>query len=64
MPSVSRAQHNLMEMVAHDPSAASRVGVPQSVGQEFSQADKGRNLRAMPEHAAKRKAMAAVLRKR
>ena len=41
MPSVSRKQHNLMAMVANDPTAAKRVGVPQSVGAEFMKADKG-----------------------
>lgn len=40
MPSKSRAQHNLMEMVAHDAKAAKRVGIPQSVGKEFVAADK------------------------
>lgn len=39
MPSVSQRQHNFMEMVAHDPAAAKRVGVPQSVGQDFVKAD-------------------------
>jgi len=29
-----------MEMVAHDPAAAKRVGVSQSVGKEFAEADK------------------------
>jgi hypothetical protein len=41
MPSVSQKQHNLMAMVANDPKAAKRTGVPQSVGKEFVQADKG-----------------------
>jgi hypothetical protein len=41
MPSVSKKQHNLMAMVANDPAAAKRVGVPQSVGAEFMKADKG-----------------------
>ena len=41
MPSVSQKQHNLMAMVANDPAAAKRVGVPQSVGKEFVKADKG-----------------------
>ncbi len=41
MPSVSKKQHNLMAMVANDPAAAKRTGVPQSVGQEFVKADKG-----------------------
>ena len=44
MPSVSRRQHNLMAMVAHDPAAAKRVGIPQSVGEEFVQADKGKKF--------------------
>lgn len=44
MPSVSQKQHNFMEMVAHDPVAAKRVGVPQSVGKEFALADVGRKL--------------------
>jgi hypothetical protein len=33
-----------MAMVANDPAAAKRVGVPQSVGKEFVEADKGRNF--------------------
>jgi hypothetical protein len=41
MPSTSKKQHNLMAMVANDPAAAKRVGVPQSVGKEFVKADKG-----------------------
>ena len=44
MPSKSKAQHNLMAMVANDPAAAKRVGVPQSVGEEFVKADKGRKF--------------------
>jgi hypothetical protein len=44
MPSKSKAQHNLMAMVANDPAAAKRVGIPKSVGQEFLKADKGRRF--------------------
>ncbi len=44
MPSVSKKQHNLMAMVANDPAAAKRVGIPQSVGAEFMKADKGRKF--------------------
>ncbi len=40
MPSVSKKQHNFMEMVAHDPAAAKRVGVSSSVGKDFVEADK------------------------
>jgi len=44
MPSTSKRQHNLMAMVANDPKAAKRVGIPQKVGQEFMKADKGRKF--------------------
>lgn len=33
-----------MEAVAHNPAFAKKVGVPQSVGQEFSAADKGKKF--------------------
>lgn len=46
MPSVSKKQHNLMEMIANDPSAAKRLGIPQKVGKEFSKADVGRKFKA------------------
>ena len=45
MPSKSGKQHRLMELVAHDPAAAKRLGIPQAVGEEFSQADKGRKFK-------------------
>ena len=44
MPSVSKKQHNLMAMVANDPVAAKRLGIPRSVGQDFVQADKGKKF--------------------
>jgi len=44
VPSVSRKQHNLMAMVANDPAAAKRTGIPQSVGAEYMKADKGRKF--------------------
>lgn len=44
MPSKSKAQHNLMAMVANDPAAAKRLGIPQRVGKDFMQADKGRKF--------------------
>lgn len=40
MPSKSKRQHNLMEAVAHDPGFAKKVGIKQSVGKEFAEADK------------------------
>ena len=33
-----------MEAIAHSPSFAKKVGVPQSVGKDFSNADKGRKF--------------------
>jgi len=33
-----------MEAVAHSPAFAKKVGVPKSVGEDFSQADKGRKF--------------------
>jgi hypothetical protein len=44
MPSSSKKQHNLMEGVAHNPAFAKKVGIPQSVGKDFSTADKGRKF--------------------
>ena len=37
MPSKSKAQHNLMAAVAHNKAFAKKVGIPQSVGKEFSE---------------------------
>ena len=44
MPSVSKKQHNFMAAIAHSPSFAKKAGVPQSVGKEFNEADKGRKF--------------------
>jgi hypothetical protein len=46
MPSVSKKQHNLMAVVAKNPSFAKKVGIKQSVGQEFLTADKGKTFRS------------------
>jgi hypothetical protein len=45
MPSVSKKQHNFMAAVAHNPSFAKKVGVPQSVGKDFNTADKGKKFK-------------------
>jgi len=45
MPSSSAKQHKFMEAVAHNPSFAKKAGVPQSVGQDFSNADKGKTFK-------------------
>ena len=44
MPSTSKKQHNFMAAVANNPAFAKKVGVPQSVGKDFSTADKGRKF--------------------
>jgi hypothetical protein len=44
MPSSSKKQHNFMAAVANNPAFAKKVGVPQSVGKDFSEADKGRKF--------------------
>ena len=44
MPSKSKAQAHLMAAVAHNPAFAKKVGIPQSVGQDFNKADKGRTF--------------------
>ena len=44
MPSKSKAQHNLMEAAAH--TKGGYGGVPQKVGKEFANADKGKTFKA------------------
>jgi hypothetical protein len=44
MPSTSKKQHNFMAAVANNPAFAKKAGVPQSVGKEFNEADKGRKF--------------------
>jgi len=45
MPSTSKKQHNFMEAVAHSPSFAKKVKVPQSVGKDFVEADKEKKFK-------------------
>jgi hypothetical protein len=45
MPSKSKAQHNLMEAVAHSPKFAKKVGIPQTVGKDFAKADEGKKFK-------------------
>ena len=70
MPSTSKKQHNFMAAVANNPAFAKKAGVPQSVGKDFLNADKGKTFKrggdmatkkANPfmEMIAKKKAMAA-----
>jgi hypothetical protein len=41
MPSDTQKQHNFMAAVKHSASFAKEVGVPQSVGADFTAADEG-----------------------
>jgi hypothetical protein len=45
-----------MEAIAHSPSFAKKVGVPQSVGKDFSNADKGRKFSKGGDMATKKMA--------
>lgn len=54
MPSSSKKQHNFMAAIAHSPSFAKKVGVPQSVGQEFTKADKGKTFKQGGDMATKK----------
>ena len=42
-----------MEAIAHSPSFAKKVGVPQSVGKDFSNADKGKTFKRGGDMATK-----------
>lgn len=66
MPSKTKAQHNLMAMVAHDPAAAKRLGIKQSVGEEFVKADKGKKFRegGMAESKAMMKKEVSFMKKK
>ena len=41
MPAKSKKQKTFMDAVAHNPAFAKKVGVPKSVGKDFSEASKG-----------------------
>jgi hypothetical protein len=57
MPSVSKKQHNLMAAVANNPAIAKKTKIPQSVGKEFLNADKGRKFSGGGEMKAESKSM-------
>ena len=44
MPSTSAKQHRFMAAIANNPSFAKKVGVSQSVGKDFTAADKGKTF--------------------
>jgi hypothetical protein len=45
MPAKSAKQKKLMDAVAHNSAFAKKVGIPQSVGKDFSKASKGKKFR-------------------
>jgi len=57
VPSVSAKQHRLMAAVATNPAIAKKTKIPQSVGKEFMQADKGKQFKGGGEMKEESKAM-------
>lgn len=55
MPSKSQAQRRFMQAVAHSPEFAKKVGVPQSVGEEFNAADERHPGKKLPKYANKKR---------
>lgn len=47
MPSVSKRQRDFMLAIAHNAAFAKKAGVKQSVGKDFSAADKARGHKAL-----------------
>ena len=64
MPSHSAKQHKFMEAVANNPSFAKKAGVPQSVGKDFSTADKGRKFSKGGDTMAKMNPFMAMVAKK
>ena len=47
MPSTSEKQRRFMQAAAHSPEFASKAGIPQSIAQEYNQADKRKLAKAL-----------------
>ena len=60
MPSTSKKQHMFMEAIAHNKAFANKVHVPQSVGRDFAEADKGKHFKRGGDMATSPKAAAAM----
>ena len=52
--SVSQAQAHLMAAAAHNPEFAKKVKMKQSVAKEFNRADKGKNIKSLPQRVVKK----------
>jgi hypothetical protein len=55
--SVSQAQARTMAAAAHNPEFAKKVKIKQSVAKEFNQADKGKNIKSLPQRTVKKEAI-------
>jgi hypothetical protein len=64
MPSTSKKQRNFMAAVAHNPAFAKKVGVPQSVGKDFNDADKGKFSKGGNTMAKMNAGMMAIMAKK
>ena len=60
MPSSSKKQHDFMEAIAHNKAFAKKVHVPQSVGRDFAEADKGKHFKRGGDMAMNPKAAQAM----
>jgi hypothetical protein len=56
VPSTSKKQEKFMNAVAHNPGFAKKAGVPQSVGKDFSAADKAKKFGSGPRTRVDRQA--------
>lgn len=54
MPFKSEAQRRAMEAARSDPAIAKKIGIPQSVAQDFHQASKGK-MKGLPERVGTKK---------
>jgi hypothetical protein len=52
--SVSQAQANIMAAAAHNPEFAKKVKIKPSVAKEFNRADKGKNIKSLPQRVVKK----------
>lgn len=55
--SVSQAQAHMMAAAAHNPEFAKKVKIKPSVAKEFNRADKGKNVKSLPQRVVKKEAI-------
>lgn len=54
MPSKSKAQERFMQAAAHNAKFAKKVDIPQSVAQEFAEADNKAKQKSLPQRIKQR----------